>query len=47
MKAGTSMSTASITWYLDEGSGPTVVLLHGAALAVDAHITWFPHHRSR
>ena len=29
------------TWYLDEGSGPTVVLLHGAALAVDAEITWF------
>ena len=29
------------TWYLDEGSGPTIVLLHGAALAVDAYITWF------
>ena len=29
------------TWYLDEGSGPTVVLLHGAALAVDAEVTWF------
>ena len=29
------------TWYLDEGSGPPVVLLHGAALAVDAYITWF------
>ena len=29
------------TWYLDEGTGPTIVLLHGAALAVDAYITWF------
>ena len=29
------------TWYLDEGSGPPIVLLHGAALAVDAYITWF------
>ena len=29
------------TWYLDEGSGPPIVLLHGAALAVDAEITWF------
>ena len=29
------------TWYLDEGSGPAVVLLHGAALAVDAYITWY------
>ena len=28
------------THYLDEGSGPTVVLLHGAALAVDAYVTW-------
>ena len=29
------------TCYLDEGSGPVIVLLHGAALAVDAGITWF------
>ena len=29
------------THYLDRGAGPTVVLLHGAALGVDAYTTWF------
>ena len=29
------------TCYIDRGSGPTVVLLHGAAVGVDANITWF------
>lgn len=29
------------TWYIDEGAGPVVVLLHGAAVAVDARLAWF------
>jgi pimeloyl-ACP methyl ester carboxylesterase len=29
------------TYCLDRGKGPVVVLLHGAALAVDSHTTWF------
>lgn len=29
------------TYYLDRGEGPTVVLLHGYALGVDAYNTWF------
>ena len=29
------------TYYLDRGVGPTVVLLHGYALGVDAYNTWF------
>ena len=29
------------TRYFDEGSGPCIVLLHGAALAVDSYNTWF------
>ena len=29
------------TYYLDIGTGPAVVLLHGAAVGVDAYITWF------
>lgn len=29
------------TYYLDEGVGPTVVLLHGYALGVEAYNTWF------
>ena len=29
------------TYVIDEGVGPVVVLLHGAALAVDAYVTWF------
>ncbi len=29
------------THYFDEGSGPVVVLLHGAALGIDAEFTWF------
>jgi pimeloyl-ACP methyl ester carboxylesterase len=29
------------TRYFDEGDGPTIVLLHGAALAVDCYNTWF------
>ena len=28
------------THVIDEGSGPTIVLLHGAALGVDADLTW-------
>jgi pimeloyl-ACP methyl ester carboxylesterase len=28
------------THYFDQGRGPVVVLLHGAALAVDAYLTW-------
>ncbi len=29
------------TYYLDEGEGPAIVLLHGASVAVDAYGTWF------
>lgn len=29
------------THYFDEGSGPVVVLMHGAALGIDAEFTWF------
>ena len=29
------------TYCLDVGDGPPVVLLHGAAVAVDAYVTWF------
>ena len=29
------------TYYLDEGAGPAIVLLHGAAVAVDARLSWF------
>lgn len=29
------------TCYIDRGTGPPVVLLHGAAVGVDANITWF------
>ena len=29
------------TYCLEQGAGPPVVLLHGAAIAVDAYITWF------
>tara|TARA_B100000686_G_C16589703_1_gene862657 strand:+ start:209 stop:1078 length:870 start_codon:yes stop_codon:yes gene_type:complete len=29
------------TYVIDRGEGPTVVLLHGAAVGVDAYITWF------
>jgi pimeloyl-ACP methyl ester carboxylesterase len=29
------------TFYMDRGTGPTVVLLHGAALAVDSRAAWF------
>lgn len=29
------------THYFDRGKGPVVVLLHGAALAVDSETTWF------
>ena len=29
------------TYYIDRGEGPTLVLLHGAAIAVDAHLSWF------
>ena len=29
------------TYYLDEGAGPVIVLLHGAAVAVDARLAWF------
>lgn len=28
------------TYYLDLGSGPTIIMLHGASVAVDADITW-------
>ena len=28
------------THVIDEGSGPTIVLLHGAALGVDTDLTW-------
>ena len=29
------------TYYIEEGEGPPMVLLHGAAVGVDANITWF------
>jgi len=29
------------THYFDEGDGPAVVLIHGAAFAIDAELTWF------
>ena len=29
------------TYVIDEGEGPAVVLLHGAAVGVDAYLTWF------
>ena len=29
------------TCYIDRGEGPPIVLLHGAAVGVDANITWF------
>jgi pimeloyl-ACP methyl ester carboxylesterase len=28
------------TYYLDRGSGPTILLLHGASVAIDAYTTW-------
>jgi pimeloyl-ACP methyl ester carboxylesterase len=28
------------THYLDQGEGPVVLLMHGAAVAIDAHLTW-------
>lgn len=34
------------TYYLDRGEGPTILLLHGASVAIDAYITWhrtIPH----
>ncbi|MGE3150775.1 MAG: alpha/beta fold hydrolase [Pseudorhodoplanes sp.] len=29
------------TCYYDEGQGPTIVLIHGAALGDDAYVTWY------
>ena len=29
------------TYFIDRGAGPTLVLIHGAAMAMDAHLTWF------
>jgi pimeloyl-ACP methyl ester carboxylesterase len=30
------------TYYLDRGTGPTILLLHGASIAIDAYLTWRP-----
>ncbi len=30
------------TYYLDRGNGPTILLMHGASVAIDAYITWYP-----
>ena len=41
MQARTVVVDGIRTRYFDEGAVPTIVLLHGAALAVDAYNTWF------
>lgn len=39
---GTYLDVGGVrTYCIDVGSGPPVVLFHGAAVAVDAYITWF------
>ena len=29
------------TFYLEKGEGPTIVLMHGSSVAIDARVTWF------
>ena len=41
MKAKFIVAEGARTRYFDEGTGPAIVLLHGAALAVDCYNTWF------